>query len=993
MVYSKKLYLILEHFLFGFLIALFLLLIFLVDFLTEGRFTVIQLYGIPIILAALFYGTSGVINTSFIGSALIAAGLYYHPGGNLAAKAVSLGMFGFLVLFANSLAKIKASLDLKSKSLEIKSEALNLYIAQLQVINQFGHKLIGSTTLKEITNLALMATIKLLKVDKASIVIDENNETELHVVQAGFDNSVKPEEYLQEFWKKHKNKFLKNKKDAVLYLKKIDEKLEARSIIGAPIKSENKIIGFIAGYSSAGRKFNTSEIAFLNVLAKEVEIAIENSCLYENLTKRALMLESLVDISKTLSSSFRLDNIYKKLVDIAAIAIGVDNCKVIVKNKKTREVLAAASKIDSNEENEKISFNKNSFIFKAMERRKIISKSNGKSILIVPIIFEGESLGVIYFDSVKHGFSFSKQDKILARAIADQAALFINRAIIYDELKQTARTSAILAESGALLIKSISLDDRLHILTQKLKEVLNVSKVIILLDHKETQLGINEKEYNQLKNKIMSTESLIIDKASGKTEQKWLSALGSENMLATPICYHGICQGIAIFYEPGKLVDFKEKQIVLARHIIDYSAVAIHTAKLYESIDKLRVDSEEKASSLQVLFNVAQTISSSLKTKTVLARAVSSVKQMFDAEMAVLMLYDESTDELVAKINIGMKDQDYKDFRVNPPNDFVGSVFYSKRAAIISYDESECKDSIMLAHQGKLLSAIAVPLVTMGRKIGVISLYSKKEEAFSSNDLELLSILASQIALSIETASKYEKEHYIVETLQRSLLPKIPQLDGIEVSVLYCPARRQSEVGGDYYDFFTSENGTIGVTIGDVCGKGIDAATETAMARYYLQAFASRFKDPATVINYVNKTIARNYGTLITMIYLLIDTERRVLKYANAGHPPAFILTHDKNIKFLETTGPLVGAVEKAQFRSKELQINKGDTIFLYTDGLTEAQRDGELFGEKRLIALLEELNGLPMNTLVNRVYKKAIEWGNNITNDDIALVGLKLNK
>lgn len=1009
MVYSKKLYLILEHFLFGFLIALFLLLVFLVDFFTDNKFTVIQLYGIPVILAALFYGASGVINVSLISSALIAVGLYYHPEGDLAAKAISLGMFGFLVLFANSLAKIKANLDLKSKSLGVKSEVLNLHIAQLRVINQLGHKLIGSTALEDITNLALKATIKLLKVDKASIIIDGSSEIESYVAQAGFHNLDKPGEHLQEFWKKHKDKLLKNKKDATLYLDKIDEKLRVQSIIGAPISSENQIIGLIAGYSSSGRKFNTSEIAFLNVLAEEVGIAIINSCLHENLTKRALMLEGLVDISKTLSSSFRLDKIYKKIVDIAATAVGVDNCKVIIASEETHEVLIAASKIDDNEKNKKVILDNNSIVFKAMEKKKLISSDDftndikgeeaqfiirprAKSILVVPIIFEGRSIGAIYFDSMKSGFSFSSQDKILAKAIADQAALFINRAMVYDELKQTARTSSILAESGALLIKSISLDDRLHILTQRLKEVLNVSKVAILLDYEKDQ-GLSEKDYNKLKNKIMDTSGMVIDKKSGEIEQKWLSTLGAENIYVLPIWYQRSCQGIATFYEPGTYVDFNERQTDLARHIVDYSAVAILTAKLYESVEKLRAESEEKASSLKVLFNVAQTISSSLKTKTVLARAVNSVKQMFNAEIAVLMLYDELSDELAVKINIGMKDQDNKNFTIKPPNDLAGYVFSSKRAAIISYDEPSCEDSIMSSRQGELLSAVAVPLITMGEKIGVVSLYSKKEKAFSNNDLELLQILASQIALSIEIASKYEKEHHIVETLQRSLLPKTPKLEGLEVSVLYSPAHHQSEIGGDYYDFINFDNGSIGVTVGDVCGKGIDAATETAMARYYLQAFASRFKDPATVISYVNKTVTQNYGTLVTMVYLLIDIEKRTLRYTNAGHPPAFILSPDKNIKFLRTTGPMVGALEKAQFRSKELQINKGDTLFLYTDGLTEAQRYGKLFGEERLIALLEELNGFPMKTLVNRVYKSVMKWGNNVINDDIALVGLKINK
>lgn len=1014
MVFGKKLYSILEQVFIGILIAVFLLLIFSVDFFTEGKFIVIQLYGIPVILAALFYGNSGVLNTSIASSVLISFGLYYYPGDNLVTKAVSLGMFGFLILFANSLARIKASLDLKNKSLEIKSEALNLHVAQLKVINQLGHKLIGSTALQDITNLALKAIIKLLKVDKASVIIDEGDDMDVYVAHIGFNDRSDLRIHLMEFWKLHKTGILRTKKDAVINLKKKDATLEILSVIGAPIESENKVIGFIAGYSSDNRKFSSNEIAFLNVLAEEIGIAVKNSNLHENLSKRAIMLESLVDVSRTLSSSFRLDKIYSKLADIAATAVGADGCKVILGDEETQEVLIAASKIDNQTQNKKVRLDENSYIFKAMNRKKTISmndpiynltgeeahfviRSIAKSILIVPIIFEGGSIGVIYFDSIRPGFSFSKQDKILARAIADQAALLINRATVYEELSQTAKTSSVLAESGALLIKSISLDDRLSILIQRLRETLHVSEGGILLGHDKSK-GLNEKEYNYLKNKIVSTGGIILKKNSTSSdsdiEQKWLSSLSAESMLALPICYQNSCLGIAIFYEPQKYIIFEERQVLLARHIIDYSAVAIHTAKLYESIEKLRAKSEEKASNLSILFNVAQTISSSLKTKTVLARTINSAKQMFDAETVILMLYDEALGELVMKMNIGVDNQEIENFRIKPPNDFIGTVFTSGKAAKTVYDKSNCKDLIMSMHNGELLSAAAAPLITMGKEIGVISLYSKEINAFSKNDLELLSILASQVALSIETASKYEKEHHIVETLQRSLLPKKPTFEDMEIGVLYSPARHQSEVGGDYYDFISLEDGVIGVIIGDVCGKGIDAATETAMARYYLQAFASQFKDPATVLSHVNRTITKNYDIqLITMIYLVIDIKNKLVRYANAGHPPAFIMDSNRNIKFLRATGPIVGAIDKAHFYSRELQLAEGDLIFLYTDGVTETQRNGEFFGEERLTEILKNLNGLPMNALVNDIYKTVVEWGNNITNDDIALVGLKISK
>lgn len=1016
MIYKKRLFSVFEQCGVAIIIALFQFLIFWTGFSTHGDFPVIQLYGITVVLAALYFGNPGVINTSLVATILIIIGIFLNKSTNAAIDMIGLGMFGFLVLFSNSLSKIKTNLDIKNKSLEVKSNVLNMHATQLRIINELGHKLVSSTAVEDVANLALKATRRLLKLKKASVIIS-NEEADNYIVHMGFDDIGNANDLLLNLWN-DKLKAKLSKKDKLMTLKNTEPKLKVNFAVNIPIQAEDEIVGCISGYSKSSRRFNDNEIAFLSILAEEVGIAVRNSRLHQGLTRRALMLESLVNVSKTLSSPFRLDKIYRKLATLAASAVGAEGCAVLVAENGQKSVLIAASNLDPVLEGKKIEIAEGSPLFKAMNCKKTVNSAIGlyekrdmcliredaTSFIITPIIFEGNVIGALYFYSLT-GLKFGAQDKILSRAIADQAALLINRAKVYEELKQTAQRSAILAQAGALLISNISLDSRLKVLLEKLKETLNVSKGMILLDDRDSPFGtlivtedklpnlqvFGREDFEVLKNKTIKQGSCAFLNNSRGGEGKWLEALNTQGIFALSIMYQDTYQGIAVFFEPEREIVASQRQLSLARLIMDYSAVAIHTARLYSRIDKLRAESEDRASNLKTLLDVAQTISSSLNTRTVLRRTISLVKKMFNAEAAVLMLHDKFTGDLVTKINVGMAGAKIKDLRLKPPNEFIGSVFASRKASKLSIGNSVLHDSFIEYHQGKLKSAAAAPLLTRGREIGVISLYSKEENAFTVNDLELLSIFASQVALSIDTASIYEKEHQLVETLQRSLLPKIPSIEGLEIGVLYSPAHIQNEIGGDYYDFITFEPGVYGIVIGDVCGKGIDAATETAMARYYLQAFASKYKDPGTVLSYVNETIAKKDDCqLITMVYIVIDLNKMEIKYANAGHPPAFMLAGTKT-KSLAATGPIIGAMPGADFTSKKYSIKAGDFIFLYTDGLIEVQNNGELFGEERLLDCIEKSPEKSMESLVHYSFMRSMEWGNNIINDDVACVGLKV--
>ncbi len=240
---------------------------------------------------------------------------------------------------------------------------------------------------------------------------------------------------------------------------------------------------------------------------------------------------------------------------------------------------------------------------------------------------------------------------------------------------------------------------------------------------------------------------------------------------------------------------------------------------------------------------------------------------------------------------------------------------------------------------------------------------------------------------------KYELE--IAHEIQDSFLPhEMPQLDGYDIYAVNIPAK---EVGGDFYDFIPIKEGKLGVTIADVSGKSVPAALFMAVSRTVLRAKAMGNTNAVEVIKDANKLIAEdsNSGMFVTLFYAIIDLKNKTMDYVNAGHnPPVMFIRKTGLMDCLKAKGIALGAIDTIDLEDRKINLESGDLIVFYTDGVTEAQNNnGELFGEKRLYKLIKSNYDLNAEEMVNKIKESVVSFSENQSQfDDITLMVIKVD-
>ena len=239
-------------------------------------------------------------------------------------------------------------------------------------------------------------------------------------------------------------------------------------------------------------------------------------------------------------------------------------------------------------------------------------------------------------------------------------------------------------------------------------------------------------------------------------------------------------------------------------------------------------------------------------------------------------------------------------------------------------------------------SAMVVPMRVRERVLGAITFVSAESgRRFGRGDLRLAEDLALRAATAVENARLYRARSAIAQTLQASLLPPmLPEVPGVDAGALYRAAGDDHEVGGDFYDLFATSDDHWFAVIGDVCGKGAEAAAVTALARYTIRAAAARRHSPAAILRWVNEVMVREGSTrfcTIAVAHLDRSQEQTLLTVAVGGHPCPILLRADGGVEEIAVHGTLLGLVEDPSLADVTVELAAGDTVLLYTDGVTEA--------------------------------------------------------
>jgi serine phosphatase RsbU (regulator of sigma subunit) len=282
---------------------------------------------------------------------------------------------------------------------------------------------------------------------------------------------------------------------------------------------------------------------------------------------------------------------------------------------------------------------------------------------------------------------------------------------------------------------------------------------------------------------------------------------------------------------------------------------------------------------------------------------------------------------------------------------------------------------------------VVVPLIARGRVRGVLA--AGFDRAPAEDDLVLFEDLARRAALALDSARLYAERDHIARTLQQSLLPReLPRIPGVELAARYLAAGDGNEVGGDFYDCFATGSGDWALVIGDVCGKGAEAAAVTALARYTLRAASHHTRRPRAVLTELNEALLRDrldYRFCTVLYASLTPRDDHVsVCVAAAGHPLPIVVRASGDVEMVGSPGSLLGIVEVPELTEERVELEPGDALVLYTDGVTEADRSA---GPERLTAFLATRAGDDAAALAEAVERDALDAHGGPARDDVAVV------
>ncbi|HUP24647.1 MAG TPA: GAF domain-containing protein, partial [Thermoanaerobaculia bacterium] len=258
-------------------------------------------------------------------------------------------------------------------------------------------------------------------------------------------------------------------------------------------------------------------------------------------------------------------------------------------------------------------------------------------------------------------------------------------------------------------------------------------------------------------------------------------------------------------------------------------------------------------------------------------------------------------------------------------------------------------------------SAMVVPLIARGRTFGTLTFASdESRRVYTAEDLSFAEDLARRAAAAIDNARLYQERSRVADALQSSLLPPhLPEIPGVEVAALYRPAG-EGQVGGDFYDLFPAGDGSWWIMLGDVRGKGPTAAAVTALVRYTVRAAAMSADRPSAVLEMLNQAMLRQgqeesdprFCTLV-LASLRAEEDGVRLSVASGGHPLPMVVRAEGRIGHIGGKGMLVGSFEAADFIDETAVLGPGESLVLFTDGVTDARVGREVFGEQGLGTVL----------------------------------------
>jgi serine phosphatase RsbU (regulator of sigma subunit) len=484
---------------------------------------------------------------------------------------------------------------------------------------------------------------------------------------------------------------------------------------------------------------------------------------------------------------------------------------------------------------------------------------------------------------------------------------------------------------------------------------------------------------------------------------------GIGSALAVPLVARGDVVGLLAAYPSGRPAAGEHETALLAA-LAGQLAVAVQNAQLHEQATRLGEEREaalaaERAAARRVraLYEVSRSFAQSLRLDETLAALARTVVDVLDVDAAVVRMPDERREQLQPRA-VHIRDTHFGAAVraiLTQPVPFgqrnVQHLFRERQGFRLAPTGRRAEQYLpaLRPFLEKGWTGAVVPVALPTEVVASLGLYSfRPGDPLTDETIEAATAIAGQAALAIDNARLYQQQKQFADTMQRSLLPRSrPVVEGLEVGELYEPSARV-DVGGDVYDFLVLEDGRLAVVLGDVTGHGVDATADMAMAKFVFRSLAREHSEPSDFLAAANDVICSEIasGKFISMSYVVVDGATGKVAGASAGHPSPRIVLPDGSTRTLEAHGLVLGIDGGQEYGESYAELPPGASLVLYTDGVVEARRNGELYGDDRLDALLAEQHELSARALAAAVAESAREFAGGDLSDDLAVVVIRRN-
>jgi PAS domain S-box-containing protein len=627
------------------------------------------------------------------------------------------------------------------------------------------------------------------------------------------------------------------------------------------------------------------------------------------------------------------------------------------------------------------------------EEREQYARLRARSYMIVPLVARGRALGAMTLLSTREGRHYLDEDLAFAQNLAHRFALAIDNAQLYDAAE-----------------RSLSLLD----------SVFTTAPVgLAFLDNDQRYVRVNEA--------LAAMNELPVEDHLGRSIEDVLGAAGAE---LAEVLHEVLRSGTALhdveveFESPGRPGDVRHfvasytpvagrdgTPVGVGITVIDITErrrllEAEHTARL--RADAAAKAEREARARADFLVRAGEILDASLDYEETLAN-VARIAVPDVADWCVLNVLDESGE--LRRVATAHADSQRRALgeeiirRFGDDPSASGSTQAVARTGVTRVAR-EVTDELIAAQVSDpehrelvrrlgLRSVIIAPLTARGRVFGTLTLASADSgRLFEAVDVQLAEELAHRAGVAIENARLYTERTHIAHTLQAKLLPeRLPQIPGALLAARYRAAGELNEVGGDFYDVFARSEREWALVVGDVSGKGAEAAAATALARYTLRAGALEEPAPAGALLRLNTMMladgSSQFATVVLAYAAADDAGGLRLTLSLGGHPQPLVLRADGRVEPAGTFGSLLGTIDAPRLGDAEVGLRPGDLVLLYTDGVTEAGDRLAPFGQLGLSALLAELAGESPQAVVDAVEAAVVDAQAGEPRDDIALLAL----